>query len=511
MVEDVMANMARLSGKQFIAGELLSGTGERRPVIDPATAEPCGDYAEATAGEVDLAVDAARAAQSEWWALSALDRADALHDVAARLEARSAVVGECLTREMGKPFRESHWEGGAAASAFRYYAELARHDQGRVAGPAIAGQVHMTLKEPLGTVVSIVPFNFPVLLFGWQAAAALAAGNAIIVKPSELTPLTMLMVMEAFESLPAGLVQTLTGGSEVGQRLVAHEHTHAVAFTGSVPAAQAVARAAAERFKPTLIEASGNDPFIVMPSADVGLAARGAAFAAFLNCGQVCTSAERFYVHEDVHGEFIERLAAEARALRVGSGLDEVDIGPMASERERARVEEIIARAVEQGGRIVCGGGRPTSTGAGWFLEPTVIEVDHSSDIMHGECFGPVAPVCRVRSLDQAIELANDSEFGLGANIYTELLDEAFRAINEIESGIVWVNTPLNDNDAVPFGGRKFTGSGRELGAEGLEQFRRSKMVMIAPRAEPDPEWFPYPDEDSYRSIIGTIAAPEDE
>ena len=508
MATDVSETMERISGRQFIAGGLIDGSGARRSVIDPATAEPCGTYAEATAEEIELAVAAATTAQGEWWAMSALDRTVALHDVAARLESGAAAVGECLTREMGKPFRESHWEGGAAASAFRYYAELARHDQGRVAGPAIAGQVHMTVKEPLGTIVSIVPFNFPVLLFGWQAAAALAAGNAIIVKPSELTSLTMLMVMEAFAGLPPGLVQTLTGGADVGQRLVAHERTHGVAFTGSVPAAQAVARAASERFKPTLIEASGNDPFIVMPSADVGLAVRGAAFAAFLNCGQVCTSAERFYVHEDVYDEFIEGLSAEARSLRIGSGLEDVEIGPMASEHERARVEAIIARAVEQGGRIVCGGRRPASLGPGWFLEPTVLEVEHSFDIMHGESFGPVAPVCRVRSLDEAIDLANDSDFGLGANIYTEQLDEAFRAINEIESGIVWVNTPLNDNDAVPFGGRKFTGSGRELGAEGLEQFRRSKMVMIAPRAQVDPEWFPYPDEDAYRAVTGDEVEP---
>lgn len=495
--------MARLSGRQFIDGVMVEGAGTRHAIIDPATGRSCGQYADATAEEIEQAVAAAARAQREWWAMSALERTSALHEVAARLEAGAAQVGECLTREMGKPFRESHWEGGAAASAFRHFAELARQDQGRIAGPAIAGQIHMTMKEPLGTIVSIVPFNFPVLLFGWQAAAALAAGNAVILKPSELTPITMLMVMDAFAELPSGLVQCMTGGAAVGQMLVAHEHTHGVAFTGSVPAAQAVARAAAERFKPTLIEASGNDPFIVMPSADVELAARGAAFAAFLNCGQVCTSAERFYVHTDVFDAFIERLAAEARALRVGNGLDEVEIGPLASERERARVESIIGRAVEQGARVVCGGSRPLTPGAGWYLEPTVLEVQHSFDIMHDECFGPIAPVCRVESLDEAIALANDSRFGLGANIYTERLDEAFRAIDEIESGIVWVNTPLNDNDAVPFGGRKFTGSGRELGAEGLEQFRRSKMVMIAPRAQPDPEWFPYPDEDSFRSVRG--------
>jgi betaine-aldehyde dehydrogenase len=326
----------------------------------------------------------------------------------------------------------------------------------------------------------------------------LAAGNAIIVKPSDLTPITLLAVMKAFEHLPPGLVQVITGGAEAGQMLVAHEHTHGIAFTGSVPAARAVARTAAERFKPVLVEASGNDPFIVMPSAPIEVVARGAAFAAFLNCGQVCTSAERFYVHADVYDDFVEAFAEQARSLRIGSGLEAVDMGPLAAARERQRVEGIVSRAVAQGARVVCGARRPKTHPVGWFYEPTVLEVSADAEILHGETFGPVAPVCKVRDLDEAISRANDSDFGLGANIYTTDLHEAFRAINEIESGIVWVNTPLNDNDAVPFGGRKLTGSGRELGPEGLEQFRRSKMVMISPTAESDPEWFPYPDEDAF-------------
>lgn len=490
--------MSDLSGHLYIDGTYYSSRGQRVAVIDPATEDPIAEFAMATSDEVELAVAAARRAQREWWSLSALDRAAALHRVADELLALAPVVGECLTREMGKPFRESNWEGGASASSFRYYAELARHEQGRLAGSAIAGQMHITMKEPLGVIVSIVPFNFPVLLFGWQAAASLAAGNAIIVKPSDLTPITLLAVMKAFEHLPPGLVQVITGGAEAGQMLVAHEHTHGIAFTGSVPAARAVARTAAERFKPVLVEASGNDPFIVMPSAPIEVVARGAAFAAFLNCGQVCTSAERFYVHADVYDDFVEAFAEQARSLRIGSGLEAVDMGPLAAARERQRVEGIVSQAVAQGARVVCGARRPKTHPVGWFYEPTVLEVSADAEILHGETFGPVAPVCKVRDLDEAISRANDSDFGLGANIYTTDLHEAFRAINEIESGIVWVNTPLNDNDAVPFGGRKLTGSGRELGPEGLEQFRRSKMVMISPTAESDPEWFPYPDEDAF-------------
>ncbi len=498
MTTSTQSSMQNLCATHYIGGAYQPGKGARHTITDPATELPTGEFAEATADEVEQAIAHASRAQKEWWSLSALERASALHWVAGELESLAVSVGECLTREMGKPFRESAWEGGASASAFHYYAELARHDQGRVTGPAIAGQLQMVIKEPLGTVVSIVPFNFPVLLFGWQAAAALAAGNAVIVKPSELTSLTLLMVMQAFAHLPAGLVQCLTGGAAVGKQLVEHKDTHAIAFTGSVPAAQAVAQAAAIRFKPVLVEASGNDPFIVMPSAPIEVVAKGAAFAAFLNCGQVCTSAERFYVHEAVYDRFVEALTQEARALRVGSGLGKVDIGPMASQRERERVERILARAVEQGAVVRCGNRRPPSLGKGWFFEPTVLEVTHAMDIMHGECFGPIAPVCKVRDLDEAIALANDSDMGLGANIYTAELSEAMRAVNEIESGIVWVNTPLNDNDCVPFGGRKLTGAGRELGGEGLEQFRRSKMVMIAPTAEADPEWFPYPDADAF-------------
>jgi len=498
---DVEQLIRNLSGHNYINGNYSISTGARADIVDPATETIIGQYALSTSAEVDEAVKIANAAQKKWWRLSSLERTEALHEVARKMRENSVKVGEALTREMGKPYRESNWEAGAGAGSIDYYAELARHDNGRVAGPAIAGQLHMTIKEPLGVVVSIVPFNFPLLLFSWQAAAALAAGNAIIVKPSELTCTSLLLLMEAFNHLPPGLVQVVCGGAEVGKQLVEHPKTHAIAFTGSVPAAQVVAQAAAKRFKPTLIEASGNDPFIVMPSAPLDIAIKGAAFAAFLNCGQVCTSAERFYVHADIYDQFVAGLAREAAALRVGNGLGCVDIGPMACQRELLRFEALIARAVAQGAKIVTGGKRPAGQNKGWFYSPTVLEVSHSMEIMHAESFGPAAPICKVQSLDEAIALANDSDVGLGGNIYTHDLTEAMRAVNEIESGIVWVNTPLNDNDTVPFGGRKLTGSGRELGSEGLEQFRRSKMVMIAPEAKFDPEWFPYPDGDAFGNI----------
>ncbi len=232
----------------------------------------------------------------------------------------------------------------------------------------------------------------------------------------------------------------------------------------------------------------------------VAMAARGATFVAYLNCGQVCTAAERFLVHEDIHDAFVEKMIVNTKSLRIGSGLDKVDIGPMVTHKERERYEGVLQRAIEQGARVVCGGERPAGFNRGWFTEPAVLtEVTPDMDIMNAESFGPVAPICKVSSLDQAIELANQSSYGLGANIFTTNLNEAMRAVKEIETGMVWVNAPLLDNDAGPFGGRKMSGMGRQLGAEGLDTFRHTKSAMIDPGARAqDFWWFPYKDEEAF-------------
>ena len=498
---------ARLDRALFLEGRYVkSRASDGFDVTDPATEQRLAAIAEAAPAEIEAAVSAANAAQRDWWrATSGLERAEALHGVAARLTELRPMLAEALTREMGKPYKEAMDEVGWTASIFRYYAEIGRHDMGRVHAPSIAGQLHYTIKEPLGVAVLVMPYNFPLLLFAWQAAAALAAGNALIVKPSEVTSLTTLMAMQAFAELPAGLVQCVTGGRKTGSALVAHEKTHVVAFTGTIAAGLDIARAAAVRFKPALIETSGNDPFIVMPSAPLATAIRGAAFAAFINCGQVCTSAERFYVHDDVHDAFAEGLAREARGLRIGNGLEKVDLGPMATRAARERYEAILKRALDDGAKPLAGGGRPAGFNRGWFVEPTVLTgIAPDMAIVSEESFGPVAPIVRVRSLDEAIALSNRSRYGLGANIYTSSLEEAMRAADEIESGMVWVNAPLLDNDAAPFGGRKFSGQGRELGAEGLEQFRASKFVCINPAAVPEESsWYPYKDADAFPGVTG--------
>jgi betaine-aldehyde dehydrogenase len=360
--------------------------------------------------------------------------------------------------------------------------------------------MHFTLKEPLGVVVSIQPFNFPLCLLAWQAGAALGAGNAMIIKPSELTSITTLVLMKVFSILPPGLVQCITGGGRVGNTLVSSHDTHMVAFTGGIETGQRVARACADQFKPTLIEASGNDAFIVMPSTDLSTAVQGARFAAYLNCGQVCTSAERFFVHESIYNEFSKHLKDATQALRIGNGFDQIDIGPMVTADQRDSYEKIVSRAIEQGANVLCGSMRPEGINKGWFTCPTVLsDISPDMEILQGESFGPVAPLCPVSSLEEAITLTNSSKYGLGATIYTNDLNEAMQAVHEIDTGMVWVNAPLLDNDAGPFGGRKLSGLGSELGPEGLDTFRSSKLVIIDPAAsEQDFWWFPYKDSESY-------------
>ena len=497
-----LEDFARLSGKLFVDGGWVpSASSVHLDVVDPATEDRLGHIADATDAEVDQAIDIANAARKVWSAQDARSRAVVLHDIAASIRRDKALYAEHLTREEGKPFKESVDEISWCATAIDYYAEVARHETGRLAGTTVPGQFHFAVKEPLGTIVIVLPFNYPLVLLCWEAAAALAAGNAVIVKPHEQTSLTTLKFMEFFRPLPKGLMQVVTGGARVGQRLVASTGTHGVAYTGSVAVGQAVARTCADTFKPCLIEASGNDPMIIMPSAPLDMAVKGAAFAAYLNCGQVCTSAERFYVHEAIHDVFVDRLAAEVRKLRVGNGLEQVDMGPLATRKQRERFEGLMANARKEGAKTVVGGGRPANLNRGWFVEPTILtEVTPEMEILNEEPFGPVAPICRVKDFDEAISLANRSRYGLGANLYTLDMDEAFRAVREVESGILWINAPLLDNDALPFGGRKLSGTGRQLGPEGLSQFQNTKFVMIDPKASnQDFWWFPYKSEEAFK------------
>lgn len=475
----------------------LPGKGARHAVIDPATLETVGAVADTTPEEMEAALDAAAEAQRVWKRLDAKSRATVLHRIATRIEATDMRrCAELMSREMGKPYPEAIGEVANCAGAFRYFAEMARDEAGKVAGTTQAGSFQYARYEPLGVSVHIMPFNFPILLMCWTVAASLAAGNACIVKPAPATTLSTLEFMAVFEALPEGLIACLPGGAELAAALIASEKTHAVAFTGSVAAGKAVAVAAASRMKPAVIEAGGSDPMIVTAHAPLDVAAAGAVTAAFHMSGQVCTSAERFFVVDAIHDAFIEKFKAETRRLRIGNGLARAEIGPLVSEAARDRVIRLVEDARAKGAQVVAGSRIPENQPVGWFYEPTILTgCTPDMAIMREECFGPVAAVMRVADFDEAVNRANDSEFGLGASVFTTSLEEAMEAAERLEAGMVWVNNPLIDNDALPFGGWKKSGLGRELSRLGLDAFRRSKMVIIDHRPVVQGWWYPYPDD----------------
>ncbi|MES2017741.1 MAG: aldehyde dehydrogenase family protein [Pseudomonadota bacterium] len=476
-------------------------TDASRESVNPATLAAVGRYPVCGDADVERAVDAANAAQRLWQATDTQSRAALLHKIADTLENSTirSDVAQLVCREMGKPYPDAMGELAICASVFRYYAELARDDGGKVAGTNLTGSFQHMRYVPYGVSVHILPFNYPILLLCWTVAASLAAGNACIVKPAEATSLCTLRFMEYFAALPAGLMACLPGDAATAQALIASPGTHAVAFTGSVAAAQAVGVACAQRMKPCVLEAGGSDPMIISRHAPLEVAAAGCVNSAFLLSGQVCTSSERFFVVDEVHDEFVAQFAHRTRKLRVGDGMGMAEIGPLVSRAARDKVARLVAQAVEQGATVVCGGRIPSGCPPGWFYEPTILTgVTPEMDIMREECFGPVAAICRVPDFDEALRLANDSEFGLGASVFTTDLAEAMEAADRLESGMVWINNPLIDNDALPFSGAKMSGLGCELGRQGLDAFRRSKMVIIDHKPRIHDWWLPRADESFY-------------
>lgn len=481
----------------FLTPDFHALAGAPQTVTDPATLASVGQIGEASPAEMARVLGAVNAAQKLWKRVDAKSRAKILHGLANTIETTDLTACAILmSREMGKPYPEAIGELANCAPIFRYYAEMARDEAGKVAGTTQAGSFQHARYEALGVSAHILPFNFPVLLMCWTVAASLAAGNGCVIKPAPATTLSTLEFMKCFCGLPAGLVACLPGGVPLAEALIASPLTHAVAFTGSASAGRAVGIAAAAAMKPAVIEAGGSDPMIICESAPLEVAAAGAVTAAFHMSGQVCTSAERFYVVHAIHDAFVTAFALETRRLRIGNGLARCDIGPLVSEAARAKVMRLVGDALNKGATLVTGGRIPPDQPIGWFYEPTILTGCHEAmEILSAECFGPVAAIVRVRDFDEAIARANDSPFGLGASVFTTRLDEAMEAADRLEAGMVWVNNPLIDNDALPFGGWKASGLGRELGRQGLDAFRRSKMVIIDHHPIRQGWWYPYPDE----------------
>lgn len=483
--------------KLFINGEWTSGAAvEGIPIINPATEEILDEVPRGTGEDINAAVTAAKAAFPAWRKMPAWERAGLLHEAAAKMQDAQEALIRLLTQEEGKPWEENEEEIFWTYDTFRYYAELGRHGNGRFIPPGDPAQINFVVREPYGVVGCIVPWNYPLLLLAWKVAPALAAGNTVVIKPSEYTPLSTLKLIEvAFDHFPAGVINVVTGyGAEAGEPLVRHPDVPMIAFTGSVETGQHIAGIAAPRMKKLHLELGGKDPLVIAPDVDLTVAVRATAYAGLLNTGQVCTSSERIYVHESLFGRFSEELADFVGTLRLGNGLEKTtDMGPMLRHHFREKVEGMVAQTTAAGGQILVGGKRPSYLDKGFFLEPTVIvNVDHSMPIMRDEVFGPVLPLMPYKEFDDAIALANDTIFGLGATLMTHDARLVKRFYEEVKAGTIWINDPLTDNFAGPFGGMKMTGGGRELGQEGFDEFTEVKHVHWDVEGGLKDYWYPY-------------------
>jgi betaine-aldehyde dehydrogenase len=419
-----------------------------------------------------------------------------LQEVAHKVHAHQDELIHTLTLEQGKPVPENAEEMEWVGDTFAYYAQLSRHSRGRVIPSNEASQFNFVLKEPYGVVACIVPWNYPLLLLAWKLAPALAAGNTAVVKPSEMTPLaTCLFFEKCLDHLPPGVVNLVHGyGPEAAEPLVLHRDVSVIAFTGSLATGQRIASLAAPMMKKPHLELGGKDAFVVAPDVDIDKSARALTYSALTNCGQVCTSTERVYVAKEIADRFTEAVVARVRSLRLGPGIDPgTDIGPMIGERYRDKFASHVEDARRRGATILTGGRRPPDQPRGFFYEPTVLtNVTPEMQIVAEESFGPGIPLMTYRSFDEAIALVNSSPYGLGAVLRTSDPRLAKRFFEEVKAGTVWINDPLTDNCAGPFGGMKMSGGARELGEEGLDTFQETKHVHWDMSDEPKPWWYPY-------------------
>jgi betaine-aldehyde dehydrogenase len=481
----------------FINGKFTSGHAtEKIATLNPATEEVIGESVRGVRQDALEAVEAAQNAFPEWRRVPAPERAAAIHEIAAKMRAHHEEMIRLLTEEEGKPLPENEEELWWAEETFDYYAEMGRHDRGQVIPPGASSQFNFIIKEPWGVVACIIPWNYPMLLLAWKLAPALAAGNTVVIKPSELTPLTTLRMAEiALDHLPPGVVNVVTGyGPEAGEPLVTHPDVRMIAITGSLAVGQHIASLAAPQMKKLHLELGGKDPMVIAPDVEMDMAVSGLAYAALINTGQVCTSTERVYVHESIYPQLTEELTDFVGNLRLGNGLDEnTDIGPMIRDKFRQKVSEQVAEAVSAGAQVLTGGKIPADMQRGFFYQPTVlVNVNHDMRIMREETFGPIIPIMPYKDFDQAIQLANDTPYGLGATLMSHDPRLVKRFFEEVQAGSVWINDPLTDNFAGPFGGMKMSGLGRELGQAGFDEFCQVKHVHWDMEGGVKDFWYPY-------------------
>ncbi len=481
--------------------------------MNPATGELLAEIPCAGREEVDGAVAAARVAQRDWAALPVAERARYLERFRQELFSVRRDLAELITRENGKPLTESLLtEILVSLDTAAYFARNAesflRPERVPHSNPVAKTKRGYLRYEPLGVVGIISPWNYPLSIPAGQVIPALAAGNAVVVKPSELTPLAALELAKIFEraGLPKGLLAVVPGDGSTGAHLLAAD-INKIIFTGSVATGRRVAAAAAERLMPAVLELGGKDPMVVLEDADPEVAASGALWAGLMNCGQTCISVERVYAHAAVAPRFTEALVEKCRRLKLGNGLDpDVEVGPMIRERQVKVVEEQVAEAVARGARVLCGGRR--SPLGPLFYEPTIVTgVDHSMRLLREETFGPVLPVMEFRTEEEAARLANDSEFGLSASIWTRDRQRGRRLAAQLEAGSVMINDALSYFGIceAPHGGVKSSGLGRTHSRVGLLEMVHLKYIdeeLLGGR--PRPWWFGY-DREQLANLDGFV------
>lgn len=470
----------------LIAGEWVgSSNGATISVENPATEAIIAEVPEADDRDIDAAVRAARTAfQSPTWRdIPPLAREAMLHRIADGIEARAEEFARLESLDNGKPINDARTiDVPFAAAMFRYMAGFPTRITGRAFDiSAPGGPYHTyTLKQPVGVVGQIIPWNFPLIMAAMKLAPALAAGCTVVLKPAEQTPLTALLLGEVIleAGLPPGVVNIITGyGETAGARLVAHPGVDKIAFTGSTTVGKSIAKTCTEQMKRVSLELGGKSPMIVLDDAALEVATPGVAQAIFWNSGQVCFAGSRLYAEHKIYDRLVEGLADVANSLKIGPGSEETtQIGPLISSQQRAQVEAKIAKGVSEGAEIVAGGNRVMDQG--YFLQPTIMSATHSQmEIVREEVFGPVLAVSPAKNIDDIVREANDTRYGLAASIWTTNLSSAHNLARRINAGTVWINTHVATDPAMPFGGFKESGLGRENGPDGLDLYLETKTV----------------------------------